>query len=439
MLVGWVCPTIVALHVANSPPACAVEVTRLFEAGQHVASARAAEVCWTTSRDPLLMYFTAQARAAAGQRSHAVVWLRRYLAAIPADAPLHAGAQRRLTELLDEVVAVTLVAPPGALEFSREGQSEPLVLDWSGEEGIIHLDGGVWRVRSLGGAIDAQMFTATAGARVVLHEPRATVSPQPRAWPLTVRIPLTLARSPGASLEIRAPGRPEQKLQMLSPSIRLSASQGPLTVTLRAAGRETVERSVQLRGPVELVFEPGLDRTTQARIGLGVGLGAASLALLGWGTGWMLVGRGKIDGSDLRDADDVRHALYRYGRSVDGALIVAVGVGCVGVAITDALKLQRTALVIETGFGLAALASGLLWGGSERRRWMESADLPAELLVERRPRATAAFVILGLGAGMTAAGAASLLALTAIGRRPDKVRRLEPLASPWYAGLRGWF
>lgn len=415
----------------------------MYEATRYVDSAREAEACWQATHDPLLTYLAAQARASAGYRAHAVVWYRRYLALIPGDAPQRGGAEGRLAAVMAGMVAVMVEAAPGQIAFLREGQTDELVLDWEGGEGVVHLEPGQWRGRTEGGAVPEQMFQVLQAApenRVVLLPPVVAPVSRPAPVPVEVHVTPAWALRPGARLVLISSQDPAKVVALTRTTTQVSVTPGTWRATLRLPGREVLERELLVRGPVRLSFAPGLDRTSKARVGLGVGLGTASLGLFTWGAAWMASGRRTAAG--VKSSAD---ALHSYALRVDGAAVFAAGAGALGVAVTDAFGLRKGVLGIETGIGAGLMVAGTAWLVGEKYRMAGSTVsdsegmTPQELLAGQRPRETAAAVMLGLGAGTAVAGMVSLITAAAVKRESGRVRRLEPLVGPWSLGMRGRF
>jgi hypothetical protein len=367
-------------------PQCSDRVIQLFEAGRHIEAARAAESCWTTSGDPRLMHFAAQAREGAGHVSHAVFWYRRYLALLPVDAPSRERVQGRLDALTPKVVAVTVTAPAAKLTFLCAGRPDRLDVEWAGGEGVVYLEPGQCRAYALDGSLVERVFQAEAASRVALVAAPVVTPP---AAPVSVLLP----------------------------------------------------------GPDSPV--PAPSRTTRARIGLGTALGATSMGLGIWGAVWVAEGRLRAKELDTQDlARPPTKALNSYALWVDGAAVLAAAGGTLTVGLTHATGLRRLPIAIETGLGAGLAIAGAIWRGTARRTMVEGSRdiLPSaggaeyqQFLDDRRPREIVAAAMFGFGLGSAVAGTISLITMAALGRRPDPVRRLEPLAGPRTLGIQGRF
>lgn len=431
-------------------PTCSDPVIGAFEAGRHVEAARSAETCWATSRDLRVLLFAAQAREGAGHASHAVRLYQQYLERAPATASERAGAEARLQGLMTRVVSMAVEAPEGELTLLLVGRPDVLRIEWRGQNGVVHLEPGTWRLLARDGIV--RTFELPGTERLVIGKDRPTgtnAPPEVLPLPLVVSVRPATATGPGAQLELLPETGPAIVVPVERTTTQVSVAPGPWRVTLRAPGREAVERRVRVQAPMRVELAPRLDRVTRARIGLGIGLGAASLGLGAWGARWVAMGRGRAFGSFLEGGVyQVDEALQSYALWMDGSAVLAAGGGALGVAVTNVVAVRRLPLAIETGVGAGLAIAGAIWRGVERRELMErssairpSPDLTeyGQLLYTHRPREMAASVMFGLGLGMAAAGGVSLVTRLAVGRGPEPVRRLEPIGGPTYLGIRGRF
>ena len=431
-------------------PGCSGPVIRAFEEGRHVDAARSAETCWATAGDPRVLLFAAQAREGAGHASHAVRLYQQYLARAPEQASERSGAEARLQGLMTQVVAIAVEAPARELMLLLTGRPDVLRIEWPGGDGVVHLEPGTWRLMARDGMV--QTFEVPGTERLVVGKDRlvrTSARPEVVPVPLVVSVRPARATGRGARLELRPEAGPAIVVPVERATTQVSVAPGPWRVTLRAPGREAVERRVRVQAPMQVELAPRLDRVTRARIGLGIGLGAASLGLGAWGASWVAMGRGRAFGSFLEDGVyRVDAALDSYALWMDGSAVLAAGGGTLGVAVTNAASERRLPLAIETGVGAGLAIAGAIWRGMERRELTEgsisiepSPDLTeyAQLLYTHRRREMAASVMFGLGLGMAAAGGVSLVTRLAVGRGPERVRRLEPIGGPTYLGIRGRF
>lgn len=439
------------LVLAGEPlPACSGPVIRAFEEGRHVDAARSAETCWAKSGDLRVLLFAAQAREGAGHASHAVRLYQQYLARAPEQASERPGAAARLQGLMTRVVTIAAESPARELVLLLGGRPDVLRIDWPGGDGVVHLEPGTWRLLARDGTV--QTFEVPGTERLVIGKDRlvrTSARPEVAPVPLAVSVRPARAAGQGARLELRAEAGSAIVVPVERATTQVSIAPGRWRVTLRAPGRETVERPVRVQGPMVLELAPRLDRVTRARIGLGIGLGTASLGLGAWGASWVAMGRGRAFGSFVEGGVyQVEAALDSYAYWMDGAAVLAAGGGTLGVAVTNAASGRRLPLAIETGAGAGLAIAGAIWGGAERRELTEASSALksspdrteyGQLLSTHRSREMAASVMFGLGLGMAAAGGVSLVTRLAVGRGPEPVRRLEPIGGPTYLGIRGRF
>lgn len=439
-------------HAKEDPlPPCGEQALELFEAERHIEAARTAEACWASRGDPRLMYFAAQARQSAGHTSHAVMWYRRYLAQLPTETPQHKRVQERLDALMDKVVAVTIEAPAGALTFAYKGRPDRLDIEWDGGEGTVYLEPGEWRVFASPDWLVEHVFQVPTTGRVVVRSAPAA-PPLPKRVPVLVNVSPARALGHGARIALRADSGTEINVALYLTTTQLSVLPGQWRVTLNVPDRETIEQEILLRGPAELSFQPSLSRTTRARIGLGAGLGAVGLGLGLWGASW--VARGRREAAARLWGAPLDSILQSYSIGMDGSAVLSAAAGAVTVGITDAVGLRRLPVAVETGIGAGLAIAGAIWRSSAKRTMTEKSSEIAlsddgfeyplsvqywQLLREQQPREAAAAMMFGFGLGSSIAGAISLITMTALGRGPDRVRRLEPMTTPTALGIQGRF
>lgn len=408
-------------------PACTEPVTRLYEERQFVAAARAAESCWARTGSDVLLFFAAQARDGAGEPTRAVLHLEVYLSRLPSKAPQRPRAERMLEELRAKTVEVTVVAPPTTLVLLLAGRDEQLVLPWAGGRRSVRLEPGTWRVWLSGeGPDQARTFSATAGAEV-------DVSPMvalrmPRSFTVDVRVsPWRKGR-----LALRRGETPElRELPLGAERTTVMLEEGRWEVVARVPGREPVRAEVAIVGPTAVTLTPRRGRAHQARVGLAVGLGAASLALFSWGGAWVARGGATYSRwSEVVGVDAAGRALDGYVRRLDGLLVLGTGLGALAVATTNGFGARRKALIVEAGVG-----GGLLLGGAIAVGVL--ADVPKTLAAE--PVDGVAAATLGVGVGLLGGSVTSLVTWTLIAKNRGATRRVEPYAGPRGVGLRGSF
>lgn len=430
-------PGILWIALLVEPPVgdnCPGRVTKLYEQGHHVDAARTAEKCWTDSRDPILLYYAGQARLRAGHRTQAALHLRAHLERIAADAPQRTRVERLLAEVVQGLVQVALDAPAGEVLLLHDGQTEQVSILWPGGPGRLDVEPGSWGV-----------WLASDGfhERVSVHAEEGAqwhVAAKPKVAPRVETFNVDITTRPRRRISLEwwpvLAGVPRQKIELGRGGTRLQLASGAWHMTLRAPGREAVEREVEVTGPRQLAFELQRDRVGRARLGLGVGLGLASLGL--WATGAVLVAQGRQGyagrptGGDamqpLGDPASLEPALADYDRMMAGAGVLGAAAGVLGVALTDAVMPRRRMPAVELGLGGGLLLGGAIALGSlhrTHRPW--DGGFPGGAMAGD----TFATALLGAGTGLVSAGLVSLLA-----RRVGKQQALRRERAPVARGYR---
>lgn len=427
-MIGW--SWFVWLAVLVEPADCPARVRHLYEQGLHIEAARTAEQCWAASQQPILLYYAAMARLRVGQRTEAVLHLRAYLDQNDGDTSRRARAEQRLAEVMAELVRVTLDAPAGEVLLLLRGQSERVVIAWAGGAGELCVEPGEWRVWLADETVEkARSLVAADGAQW-------RVMPKIVGPPKAETFAVDIAARPwrGVSLEWwPAPaGTPRRTLALGGEGTRLELAKGAWHLGVRAPGREAVVREVAVDGPSKLTFELRRDPVNRARVGLGIGLGLASLGL--WTVGALMAAKGQSwyaasnhwKGTfQLHRADGVESyqewSLIGYDLMMAGVGVLGAAAGVTSVAITDAVAPRRRMPAVELGIG-----GGMMLGGvallvprmfARGRSWD---DGYTGGVVAGDVSATA---LLGAGVGLVSAGLVSALVRRTVERRGARQRK----------------
>lgn len=412
------------------PEPCIQEVKDLYGSQRYVESARQADACWARTKESLLLYFAAQARANAGHVTQAIVALRAYLAQLPAGAPQRDTAEEQLRELLPRTQEVTLDAPAGPVFLLYAGRDDRLDLAWPGGPGPLHLELGTWRVWASSQDLDrATKFTVLRGQPTKVRIERVLAPPPPSP---PVRVPVQVLLDPwrpGAVIEWQREGSKPWRVGLVHAKMTLPLELGRWRAVVRVPGREPLTQEVEVRGSQALVFRPGLSRATRVGVGLGVGLGAGALALMIGGVSGSIEGRAKY-----LDAVVPSMALSGYDRQIRGLGMIGAATGVMVGALTTGLQADKKAFFAEFGVGGALALGGAIGVGLTRAT---SRDFEPERSLY--PGDTVAALSLGAGLGLVGAAGLGFLARWLAGRTAEPARRLEPIVLHSAAGLHGRF
>ncbi len=467
-------PPLLAPSPPASPPApsgpdpscpAAAQAVSSIGAGKYSEAARLYEVCARATNDPGLWKRAGMARYNARQYAQTIFALEAALAA--------GGADPQATAILDDArthavtVRFAVAVPPGGaaperLRIALRG-AEPydeLELAWpAGAAAVdVWVDPGAWiaEISLKGGARvgprDLRAASGVSEPQVVLFRVEAPVVAPPEPTPAaSVDVELTL--TPGAALRRGAslvwlgpPGITAETVR--TTRTRWQLTPGAWQLEVKAPRFVSTRRTIDLRAGEPAKVTLKLQRTLRekARIGLAASTGGVGLGLLVGGL--VLVGRGRGDYRDVADELDgsgsasARAALTTALPAIrdlsNGTMLATSALGAGVAAVTVAAEGSDTVLSVEAGVGGALLIAGLAWLVPAKRQY---ADMPVgaspdrAFLDERRRPELAAAGLLGLGAGLAAGAALSLITRAVLLRRSKRSHDTTRHSMPRIVGL----
>ena len=404
---------------------------------------------------PKYRFNAGMARGAAEHDGAAIVHWQAYLA----DATTIAPAERSMLET--EIAAARRRTLP--FELKIQGPLAPATLTLRAPEGApqgprdpidlvparsidLSLEAGAWTATllrpgrpdataSFRVATDAEStITLGADAPVITPPPIPIASTPPAPATLTLELGPRRALASGVTVTATGPTHPGPRT-LRTESTPRTLPAGAWTLRATAQDRRPAQTTVTL-APGEtrrLALQLRPDRATQARLGLGIGLGSAGLVLLT--TGAVVTARGARDYAGLRDQVPACLIPEVCIQAVNAVLDLSNGLALIGTSLglgvtaaTAASRARDHALMVEGGIGGALFVAGLSW---------YLVEIGGTYQLEHRARDHAAATTLGLGAGLLGGAAIGLVTRRMVNRQgpPRRAHGISPLFLRHGAGL----
>ncbi len=412
-----------------------------YAARRYREAAKVYEQLWRDTQAPKYRFNAGMARGAAEHDAAAIVHWQAYLADAPTIAPAErtmleteiAAARRRTLPVQLKIqgplapATLTLRAPDGA----PQGPRDPIELV-PARSIDLSLEAGAWTATlirpgrpdasaSFRVAADAEStITLGAEAPAPAIAPTPVINTPPAPATLTLELGPRRALARGVTVTATGPTHPGPRT-LRSASTPWTLPAGAWTLRATAQDRRPAETTVTL-APGEtrrLALQLRPDRPTQARLGLGIGLGGAGLVLLTTGAVVTARSSGALTCIDLDTCSSAANQVL--DRSI-GFSLIGAGLGAAVPALTTGLGRKPATdriLMIEAGAGAMMLVGGVAWYFSEVTR---------TTALDAMPRQHAAATLRGLGGGMLGGALISLVVRRLTRDRPAPVTVIPDLS-----------
>lgn len=443
-------------HADAPDPDPLAHARQLYTDGQYPQAARLYEQTYRDTGNLGALYNAGICRhaAGAGHEAHALYDWARYLALAPAVAPeeradidSRSARARELTTPVELRYDYPPAAPdPTRIELHRGARDpDPLIVDLAPGQRTLELRLGVgaWTARVLGpeGLLHSQPFNITRPAGDLLTLRMAPAAPDPTA--VSIRLGPTRALTRGITLHWEGPEEPPPLETTKDPDRTWYLPPGAWVLHAGAPGFRPESRLIDVdRTPTELDLTLRRHPHSTARLALSLTTGLAGLGLLAGGLAYWHQGRESYKAHLDNIVEpipghrnlDVRTLSRDILTQSTGMAIAGAGLGAHVVAITEAARGGRRALLVEMGLGVAMTASGAIGAGRVKvKQILTTAGTTGPDLDERRTRLVPLYSLLGAGAGMAAASLIAVITHAAVDRH---LKHRRAALSLWGTSLR---